>query len=141
MFVILIWFIWWFTMAIQMPKLETRLWPVFVEGLGIILTIVHLSIVIYKEKKNMPLDTPAPINKGTLITVTKTMAFFFLYAVAAKYIGFLSMTFVFSVLFEYWLFPKDKKWKYVVFAGVMTIVIWLFFKLFLGIPLPNGILI
>lgn len=138
---LLVWFICFFVMALKMPRLETRVWPLFVEGMGIILTTIHLGVVIYKEKHDIPIDTPAPLSKDKLITVAKAMLFFIFYAVSAYYIGFITMTFICGVLFSFWLFPKDKKWKYFVFSGVMALVVYLFFVAFLAIPLPRGFLI
>lgn len=141
MLVVLIWFITFFIMALKMPNLETRIWPIFVEGMGIILTSIHLGVVVYKEKHDIPIDTPAPMSKEKIKIVACSMVFFAIYAVSAYYVGFITMTFVCSIVFEYWLFPKDRKWKYFAFAGSMSLLIYLFFELFLAIPLPRGILI
>lgn len=141
MLVLLAWFVSFFIMALKMPRLETRVWPLFVEGLGIILTVIHLGVVIYKEKHDIPIDTPVPLSKEKLKIVFEAMLFFTFYAVSAYYIGFITMTFVCGVLFSFWLFPKDKKWKYFAFSGAMALVIYLFFIAFLAIPLPRGFLI
>lgn len=141
MLVILVIFIAAFLNALTFPKMEIRIWPLFVEGMGILVTLIYLSSVIVKERRNIPIQTPKKLDKETLLVAVKSLSFFIVYAVSARYIGFITMTFIACVLFAYWLSPNDKKWKYIAFSAGVTLAVFLGFELFLGIPLPKGLLI
>lgn len=140
LFVVLVWFVAFFAMTFSMRE-EVRVWPQFVEGMGALLTATCLGTVIYKEKHGIELSTPAPLDKEILKVVIETFAFFILYVILAQVVGFIAMTFLFSVLFTYWQFKTEKKWKYFAISAIFALVIYFIFEFLLGIPLPKGFLV
>jgi len=140
MFVVLMWFTVFFVMALQMKE-EIRVWPMFCEGMGIILTAGYLGRIIYKEKHGLPITTSAPLDKESLKIMFLSIFFFLAYVVVAYYVGFIVTTFIFCILFSYWQFKNDKKWVYVAVSAGLTLMIFLVFKVFLDIPLPSGLLV
>ena len=119
---------------------KIRDWPYFVCGLGIFLCALNLARALVAQKKGKEIDAADPLSKDKVIAMAVTLAAAALYIFLASRIGYFIMTFVYVVAFSFWQNPKQKKWLYPVVGLGMCLVIYLAFKVFLKVPLPQGIL-
>lgn len=119
---------------------KIREWPYFVCGLGIFLCALNLARALIAQKKGKEINAADPLGKEQLIAMVVTLAAAALYIFLASKIGYFIMTFVYVVAFSYYQNPKQKKWMYPVVGLGMCVVIYLAFKVFLKVPLPQGLL-
>ena len=119
---------------------KIRDWPYFVCGLGVFLCALNLARALVARKNGKELNAADPLSKDKVIAMAVTLAAAALYIFLASRIGYFIMTFVYVVAFSFWQNPKQKKWLYPVVGLGMCLVIYLAFKVFLKVPLPQGIL-
>ena len=119
---------------------KIRDWPYFVCGLGIFLCALNLARALVSMKKGKAIDAAAPLDKQQIIAMAVTLGAAALYIFLASKIGYFIMTFVYVVAFSFWQNPKQKKWLYPVVGLAMCLVIFVAFKIFLKVPLPQGLL-
>lgn len=119
---------------------KIRAYPYFVCGLGIFLCALNLGRALIKQKHGEDINAPAPLTKEQLLAMLITLAAAALYIFLASKIGYFIMTFVYVAGFSFYQNPKQKKWLYPVVALCMCVVIYLAFKVFLHVPLPQGML-
>ena len=119
---------------------KIRAYPYFVCGLGIFLCALNLGRALIKQKPGEDINAPAPLTKEQLLAMLITLAAAALYIFLASKIGYFIMTFVYVAGFSFYQNPKQKKWLYPVVALCMCVVIYLAFKVFLHVPLPQGML-
>ncbi len=119
---------------------KIRDWPYFVTGLGIFLCALNLARALVAQKKGTPINAADPLSKDQVIAMAVTLGAAALYIFLASKIGYFIMTFVYVVAFSFYQNPKQKKWLYPVVGFCMCAVIYLAFKVFLKVPLPQGLL-
>ena len=119
---------------------KIRDWPYFVCGLGIFLCALNLARALVSLKKGKEINAADPLSKEQLLAMAVTLGAAALYIFLASKIGYFIMTFIYVVGFSFYQNPKQKKWLYPVVGLCMCAVIYLAFKVFLKVPLPQGLL-
>lgn len=119
---------------------KIRTYPYFVCCLGIFLCALNLGRALVKQKKGEDIDAASPLTGEQLIAMLITLAASALYIFLASKIGYFIMTFIYVAGFSFYQNRTQKKWMYPVVALCMCIVIYLAFKVFLHVPLPQGML-
>jgi len=111
----------------------------------IIILLIFVLIDEIKIKKitsEKRLEKEIIINKISLSTETKKniffIAFLFIYLFSIKFLGFLISTVLFLIITMYFLGIRNKKILFL-FPIIFIIIIFLFFNLWLMVPLPVGI--
>ena len=112
---------------------------------GMIMTAIKLARAIYRSKKNIPIDMPATMSWEQLLAVFATLSAAFVYVIAIRYVGYLTITFLFITLSSYWLSIHtkvySKLWIYPAVGIGITVLLYIAFGVFLNVPLPRGFLI
>ncbi len=119
---------------------KIRTYPYFVCGLGVFLCALNLGRALVKQKKGEDIDAASPLSKEQLLAMLITLVAAAVYIFLASKVGYFIMTFIYVAAFSFYQNPKQKKWLYPVVALCMCIVIYLAFKVFLHVPLPQGML-
>jgi len=132
-------FAFFFILTTQLNE-KIQAWPYFVTVLGMFLCALNLGVVVYKEKKGMSINAPAPLTGEELKIIAITLAVALVYIFAAEKIGYFVMTFLYVAGFAYYQNRKYKIWLYPLVAFCMCAAIYVGFKIFLTIPLPTGLL-
>ena len=120
---------------------KCQTYPYFVCGIGIFLTALNLGLVVYKEKKAIPIDVSVSLNRDQFFSIVIALIVSFVYIFLVQYVGYFTMTFLFVAGFSYWHSKDQKKWMYFAVAAGVDIVVYIAFKIFLRVPLPTGFLI
>lgn len=120
---------------------KCQTYPYFVCGIGIFLTALNLGLVIYKEKKAIPIDVSVSLNRDQFFSIVIALIVSFVYIFLVQYVGYFTMTFLFVAGFSYWHSRDQKKWMYFAVAAGVDVVVYIAFKIFLRVPLPTGFLI
>jgi putative tricarboxylic transport membrane protein len=111
----------------------------FGAGAGVGLLCLALLIQTFLPKKD-PDETEQDGESGS--TTVKTIAIcisMFIYTIAVSWLGFVLST-LFFVLFLFRLVESEPWWRSVMKAALVTIGIYAFFVVWLGMNLPKGIL-
>lgn len=139
--ILLIFFGWAFKMAISFPP-RAMYFPVFVTGTGIFLSILLIADGFLKKKKEEG-EQEALSSQGQKMAVIM-LASMVLYVIGMQVIGFCVSTLVFLIGSMFINYPgkADKKTavKIIVVSVVITVLIYLVFKMLLYVPLPKGFL-
>ena len=139
--ILLIFFGWAFKMAISFPP-RAMYFPVFVTGTGIFLSILLIADGFLKKKKEEG-EQEALSSQGQKMAVIM-LASMVLYVIGMQVIGFCVSTLAFLIGSMFINYPgkADKKTavKIIVVSVVITVLIYLVFKMLLYVPLPKGFL-
>ena len=119
---------------------KIRTYPYFVCGLGIFLCALNLGRALIKQKNGEEIDAASPLTGEQLTAMLITLAAAAVYIFLASKVGYFIMTFIYVAAFSYYQNRTQKKWLYPVVALCMCVVIYLAFKVFLHVPLPQGLL-
>lgn len=132
-------FAFFFILTTQLNE-KIQAWPYFVTVLGMALCALNLGVVVYKEKKGISINAPAPLTFEELKVILIALAISLLYIFTAQKIGYFVMTFVYVAGFAYYQNKKYKLWLYPLVALCMCVAIYVGFKILLSVPLPSGLL-
>ncbi len=103
-------------------------------GIGLLALWFLVRSFTSKERSTESVPGESALSKGRFLLICLSL---FGYAVAAKWLGFLLSTFVFSIFIFYMTAPQ-KWWRTLIKAALITIGNHLFFVEWLGLNLPTG---
>jgi len=120
-------------------------YPRMITVAGLIMTALKLARAIHRSKKNIPIDVPAAMSWEQLLTVFATLGAAFVYVIAIRYVGYMTITFLFITVFSYCLSIHTRvysnPWVYPAVGLGITVLLYIAFGVFLNVPLPRGFLI
>ena len=121
-------------------KAEAQTYPWFVIGLLFVLTTMYLVKMIFEAIKNGVEAGWAEAFEGFLVKqFVPILLFVIAYAFIMKYLGFYIATFVFVTVTL--LFLKVPKWQIAIVLVALFALAYGAFTMFLGVKLPQGIII
>jgi hypothetical protein len=128
--------VYWFYQASKMPKVDLGIgpggYPMFVSTglffMGLLLTIMSVRKGLPKPAGKI--DRKAVLRMLIFITVS------FAYVRAMRYLGFLLLTPVY-IFFACWFFQYRKKHIAAIASIVITAVLYIIFRRFFFVPLPD----
>lgn len=123
-----------FYMTSQLPS-DARIYPMFVIGLLLLLSIIHL-IITYRKKDDEKSTMFDGLVLNQLLFVVGVSG---LYVVAISIVGYITSTiaYVTSILFG---LKVNKKTSLLISLGT-ALFIYITFKVLLRVPLPKGLII
>ena len=128
--------VYWIIEANKMLKVELGLGPgSYPKFVASCLFILGLLLVVQNVIKGIP-KPEGKIDRKALLRVVIFAAVTFVYARAMRYLGFLLLTPPF-IFFACWFFQYRKKLVAALTSIGMTAVVYLIFRVFFYIPLPE----
>lgn len=122
-------------------KKAAAAYPFLVNGVGCLLCIIYFIQISIKEAHDSNPPAASKLTKKQKIDIIATIIISLAYVLLVQVVGYMVMTFLYLLLFSYYLDKSHKKITYVLVALGFDIVLYLAFELFLHVPLPTGFLI
>jgi len=120
-------------------------YPQMITVAGMIMSALKFARAAYRSKKNIPINVPTAMSWEQILTAFATLAASFVYIIAVRSVGFVTITFLFTTVSSYWLSTHtkvySKLWVYPAVGFGITVLLYVAFGVFLNVPLPRGILI
>ena len=125
--------------------IRSRGYPQMITVAGMIMSAINLGRTIHRSKRSIPIDMPAAMSWNQLLLVFATLGAAFAYIIAIRYVGYVTITFLFITVSSYCLSihtkTYNKLWVYPVVGVGITVLLYIAFGMFLNVPLPRGFLI
>jgi len=94
-----------------------------------------IQSLVSKERRSQAVQDGTTLKRGRFLLICISL---FAYTMAAKWLGFLISTFIFTI-FIFYMIESKKWWRMLIEAALITIGNYLFFVEWLGLSLPKGL--
>lgn len=103
-------------------------------GVGLLALWFLIQSMVSKGKKEEVVHNGTTLKKGNFLLICLSL---FGYTIAAKWLGFLVSTFIFTI-FIFYMIESKKWWRLLMEAVLITVGVYLFFVGWLDLSLPKG---